>query len=92
MDIKKTKMLLINPTLFLLRLNVSLIKTIQFLDRKNQIERQRIIKGLDNIRFQYLSLSAHLDILNLSKVTTLTEKIKINQEFCFHNLLYNVLP
>lgn len=55
MDIKKKKMLLINPTLFLLRLNVSLIKTIQFLDRKNQIERQRIIKELDNIWFQYLS-------------------------------------
>lgn len=51
-----------NP--FLLRLNVSLIKTIQFLDRKNQIERQRIIKGLDNIWFQYLSKSAHLDIFN----------------------------
>lgn len=42
-----------NP--FLLRLNVLLIKTIQFLDRKNQIERQRIIKGQDNIWFQYLS-------------------------------------
>lgn len=54
MDIKKIKMLLIKPILFYLRLNVSLIKTIQFLDRKYQIERQRIerqriIKGLVNI-------------------------------------------
>lgn len=42
MDIKKIKMLLIKPILFYLRLNVSLIKTIQFLDRKYQIERQMI--------------------------------------------------